>query len=348
MNLGGIFLMFLVLLSCHENNDHPDFEDALTIEENVDNFVQNYVNDSTPGVSVLVRKGDKIILKKSYGLVNLETRQPINSDTPFYLASVSKQFAAMSTMLLYEEDKLNFDDKITDHLEEAPELWSQITIHHLLTHRSGIPDYLNDLEWYRSGLTNQNVLDDLVKLTELEFEPGSKFDYSNSGYVLLAIITSRVSGMPFQDFMRENIFSPLNMNNSLAFDESRPDVKNVALSYNEDKQLVNYELLTMGDGGMFSTINDLDKWEQSFYTDQLINDASKELAFTSHHSDEYGYGWGIRKIDDHDHYAHGGGLLGYRTLISRIPGKQFSIIILSNGSYGWIYKLRDEILRVYL
>ena len=171
-----------------------------------------------------------------------------------------------------------------------PDSWSSITIHHLLTHRSGLFDYLNDLGWYAPGLTNERVLNDLINYEQLEFEPGSQYDYSNSGYALLAIITARVSGKPFPDFVADEIFTPLNMSNSQVFDESQPNIPERAIGYESDGQLQDYELLTMGDGRMFSTANDMDKWEQSFYSNQLISEESKELIFTDHHSDGYGYG----------------------------------------------------------
>ena len=339
----------LGLLSCSiGEEEYPEFDDKLELAQNVDKFIRSYVNENGPGISILIKKDRKPILKRSYGYSNIKTKQKVSSDIPFYLASVSKQFTAMSIMLLQEKGKLDYSDPISNFLEEAPPLWSDITIHHLLTHRSGIPDYLNDLGLYRPSLTNQDVLQDLLKIKDLEFEPGSKFDYSNSGYMLLTIIASRVSGIPYHEYMKINVFDKLGMNQTLVYDESKPEIPGRAIGYYSNGDLRDYNLLTTGDGGMFSTIDDLDKWEQSFYDNLLINEETKEMAYTSYESDGYGYGWGIRKLEAYDHYAHGGGLEGYRSLISRIPAKDFSVFILSNGSYDWIYHLRNEIIRVYL
>ena len=344
-----MIILSVFTFSCTDNEDeYPKFDVTIDLEQNIDRFIQKYVDQDSPGISLLVKKGGTVVLKKSYGLANIEEGLPITSDTPFYLASVSKQFTAMAIMILQESGKLNYNDPISDYIPEVPQEWSEITIHHLLTHRSGIPDYLNDLEWYRSGITNREVIEDLVKIIELEFEPGTKHDYSNSGYLLLTEICSRLESSPFHEFMEENIFDSLGMSRTLVYDESKPKNSGRAIGYRSDGELRDYDLLTTGDGGMFSTINDLEKWDQSFYDDLLISAETKRLAYTSYESDNYGYGWGIRKMEDYEHYAHGGGLAGYRTLISRIPSKEFTVIILSNGSYDWIYQLRNEIVRVYL
>ena len=347
------FLLFLftivILIACgKEGDDYPVFDEALTLEQNVDQFIKSFVGENSPGVSILIRKDRKIILEKNFGLSDISEQQSVNSNTSFYLASVSKQFTAMSIMLLQEKGLLQFSDPIHQYVQEAPAEWSEVTIHHLLTHRSGIPDYLNDLEWYRAGITNQDVLQDLVKITDLEFEPGSKYDYSNSGYLLLSLIASRISELRYHEFMKKYVFDTLGMTKTLVFDESRPSIPDRAIGYDSEGGLRDYDLLTTGDGGMFSTVSDLDKWDQSFYDNSLISEETKRLAYTDYESDGYGYGWGIRNEDGVDHYAHGGGLAGYRTLISRIPSEGFSVIILSNGSYDWVYSLRNEIVRLYL
>ena len=343
-----LFSSFFTACEKEKNIKPPQFNSNLSIEENVDAYVNTYISENEPGLSMVVVKEGQPLLKKSYGMANIEKQLPARSDTPFYLASVSKQFTAMCIMILEERGLLDYTDKFKTHIPEVPNDWDAITVHHLLTHQSGIFDYLNDLDFYAENITNAQMLDALIQDGQLEFTPGSKYEYSNSGYLILAIIVDRVSGQPFQDFLRENIFEPLEMNNSLGYDESRPNLPNRAIGYLNNGKLNDYNILTMGDGGMFSTIDDLYKWDQSLYTEQLVSAATLELAFTSHQSRGYGYGWDVRSHVGNIRYAHGGAFNGYRTQITRFPEKQFSVIILSNGTYEWVGELHDEIVRVYL
>lgn len=325
-----------------------EFNPESTIEQNVDQFVSNYVKDKAPGISILVKRGNESLLKKSYGFADLASSLKVTENTPFYLASVSKQITAMTTMILAERELISYDTSITRYLNEVPDSWSEITIHHLLTHRSGLPDYLSDLDWYAPGLTNNEVLEDLIEYEQLEFEPGSKYEYSNSGYTLLAIITARISGKGFHEFVKDEIFDALGMNQSIVFDESGPVIAGRAIGYSNNGNLNDYELLTMGDGGMFSSINDLDKWEQSFAANELVSELTKSRAFTDHHGDGYGYGWVINEVKGMTMHHHGGGLNGFRTLISRFPSSEFSIIMFSNGSFDWLGDLQDQIIKTYL
>ena len=329
---------------CSDDDVLPEFNSSLDLSENVDQFIATYVDDQSPGIAIFIREGDQVLVNQGFGLADITRKSPVHSETPFYLASVSKQITAMTTMLLEERGKLNYQDTILTYIPQGPDSWNGITIQHLLTHRSGIPDYLNDLDWYSPGLTNDDVLQRLIALNELEFKPDTKYEYSNSGYLLLAVITAHISGQPFQTFVRENIFDPLGMSNSLAYDESAPEIRDRAIGYQANGKLNDYELLTMGDGGMFSTTSDMDKWEQSLYTDTLVSLESLQKAFTSYHSDGYGYGWAIGQFKGLLWYSHDGGLNGYRSSISRFPQKEISIIILSNGSFDWIGKLHDEII----
>ncbi len=345
-----LLIFSLLFTTCEKDNDikSPRFNSNLDIEQNINTFVNTFISNDSPGLSMIVVKENQPLFKKSYGMADIEKQLPVHSGTPFYLASVSKQFTAMCIMILEERGLLDYDDQLKTHIPEIPNHWDAITIHHLLTHQSGIFDYLNDLELYAEGITNTQMLDALIQHGELEFTPGAKYEYSNSGYLILAIIVDRVSGQPFQAFLRENIFEPLGMNNSLGYDESRPDLPNRAIGYLNNGKPHDYDILTMGDGGMFSTIDDLYKWDQSLYTDQLVNSATLELAFTSHESKGYGYGWDIRSQYGSERHAHGGAFNGFRTQITRFPEKQFSVIILSNGTYEWVGDLHDEIIRVYL
>ena len=339
----------IICFSCSKSDPViPSFEASLTLDENIDRFVESLIDENAPGLSLLVRHDSQLIIKKNYGLADIGNDVKVSSDTPFYLASVSKQITAMTTVLLKEEGKLSYEDSIRTYFPQLPVSWSPITIHDLLTHRSGIFDYLSDLNYYKAGLTNDEVFQEFLNQEILEFEPGSRYEYSNSGYLLLAMLTSQISGTPFNEFVQQNIFDPLNMSNSVVFDVTTNTIQGRARGYKSNGDLDDYEILTQGDGGIFSTVNDLDRWEQSFYSNELVSDESKEHIFTSYSNDNYGYGWAILKWEDKDWYLHQGGLNGYSTLIARFPEDRISIIILSNGSYDWIGTLHNEIAQFLL
>ena len=301
-------------------------------------------------MAVAVIRDGKLVHSKGYGLADIDTGIAIRPDTPFYLASVSKQITAMAVMILVERGKLSYDTRLVDYFSEAPVHWRTITIDHLLTHRSGIPDWFRLMgPRDRSGFTNDDVFDLLLQNAALEFTPGEQFKYSNSGYVLLAMLIESVSGQPFHVFVKENIFDPLGMTDSLVYDQTRPDVPGRARGYrhtNDGFVLDDYDLLTTGAGGMFSTAEDLFKWDQALYTDDLVGHATIERAFTG--TPHYGYGWFIDEYEGMKRLSHGGGLAGFRTYIVRIPDAKFSVIVLSNGSFKGLDGLIDEIAYLYL
>ena len=351
---------FLLLMGCDKKNPvapisvPPSFDSKTDIEANVDAYVNHYVTGNRPGVAVMVIKDDTITLKKGYGLANIERQLPFKLDTPCFLASVSKQFTAMAIMILAERGKLAYEDKLKAYIPEIPASWNAITIHHLLTHQSGMFDYANDLGWF-DGVTDSQVLDSLARRGDLEFSPGTKYDYSNSGYVILAILVERVSGRRFRVFVKENIFDPLGMNKSLVYDESKPEIPDRAIGYRSRfgvPVLNDWNMLTTGAGGLVSTIEDLYKWDQSLYTERIVSKETLARAYTRHvglgNGFWYGYGWGIGNYNGLTNYQHNGGHAGFRTQISRFPEARFTVLILSNGTYDWIFDLHDEIVRYYL
>ena len=200
-------------------------------------------------------------------------------------------------MILEEKGKLSYDDKLSDYFPEFPEYAKNITIHHLLTHTSGIFDYFKKRQ-YRNNLTNDDVLKFLTKQSETDFEPGTEFSYSNSGYVLLSLIIERVTKIPYHKFLKENIFVPLGMENTLVFDESKPEVPNRAVGYKSNGKLNDYKILTTGDGGIYSTIEDLFLWDQALYTNKIVSKETlksgyKPVKLTNGEKKNYGYGWGL-------------------------------------------------------
>tara|TARA_R110002050_G_scaffold88375_2_gene186626 strand:+ start:10523 stop:11626 length:1104 start_codon:yes stop_codon:yes gene_type:complete len=332
-NAPFIFMMlFWATASIHSQSTSID--NTKTEAGKIDSLIQHSYEKGMFNGAILVSRGDKIIYKNALGYADKDNNRKLNIASVFYLASVSKQFTAMAIMILKEQKKLSYDDKLSKYFPEFPDYANTVTLKHLMTHTSGIADHYR-LGIYRKGLRDKDVLEALVKQKELDFKPGDEFRYSNGGYVLLSLIVTKVSGMPFHKFMEINIFRPLGMNNTLVYDESAPAIENRAVGYNQAGQLDDYEIFTTGAGGMFSTLDDLHLWDRALYTEQLISHAALEEAFTpatlnNGELTKYGYGWGVSEGDGQKVVQHTGGLAGYRTFIKRNLYNKSCYIILTN------------------
>ena len=308
--------------------------DTITEAAKIDKLMQySYENGLFNGV-ILVSQNGNTIYKKALGYADKDNDRKLNESSVFYLASVSKQFTTMAIMILKEQKKLSYDDNLYKYFPEFPDYANTVTIEHLMTHTSGIADHYR-LGIYKKGLTNSAVVELLVKQKELDFLPGDKFSYSNGGYVLLSLIVEKISGMPFSKFMETNIFKPLGMNHTLVYDTSTPRIENRAVGYNQAGALDDYEILTTGAGGIYSTLEDLHLWDQALYTEKLISKVTLEEAFTSAKLNNgeltnYGYGWFVSEIEGGKVVEHSGGLSGYRTFLKRNLYNNSGYIILTN------------------
>ncbi|WP_282042512.1 serine hydrolase [Winogradskyella flava] len=303
------------------------------INEAIDNVFQHSYNYGIFNGTVLVTKNGKEVYSNALGYADKNNNRKLNETTSIYLASVSKQFTTMAVMILKEKGKLSYDDKLSKYYPEFPDYANTVTIRHLMNHTSGIPDHYR-LGIYKPGLNNNDVFKTLLK-QELDFEPGEHFSYSNGGYVLLAMIVAKVAKQPFHEFMKANIFEPLGMNNTLVYDESKPEIKDRAVGYNISGDLDDYTIFTTGAGGMFSTIDDLHLWDQALYTEKLVSQTTLEEAFTPaklNNGDytQYGFGWAILEQDGKKTVQHSGGLAGYRTFLRRNLYDNSGYIILTN------------------
>lgn len=321
-------------------------EQPSTIGEVIDTEVGQFVRPDGPGVAVAVMRSGGVVFEKGYGMADLAAPLPVGRDTRFYLASVAKQITSMAVMLLYEEGLVEFDDEIISVFPEGPESWNPITLHHLLTHQSGIAEYLElpaTAYW-----TNEDVLAHAVE-QDLEFTPGERYEYSNTGYVLLAMLVERISGLPFQTFVQERIFTPLDMNQSVVADPSRPTIPLRAVGYWPDGDLHDYPLLTMGDGGIFSSLSDMEIWIAGLRSSELVAPETLDLAFTSHEGRGYGYGWFVGHSNGMKRLDHAGALVGYATYVSMIPDADLALVVLSNGTFrDQVPELAARILYFYL
>ena len=286
--------------------------------------------------TVLVAKKGEVLYKNAFGMAEIATNRKLNVESSFYLASVSKQFTATCIMMLKEQGKLGYDDTLEKYFPDFPDYVKSVTIKHMLTHTSGIANHYN-LGIYKPGLTNQDVYETLIKQEQLNFVPGSQYEYSNGAYVMLALIAEKVSGMPLHAFMEKHIFKPLDMSRSLVYHEGTPEIENRAVGYTETGTLNDYEILTTGAGGLFSTVEDIYKWDMALYTDVLVSQATLEEAFTpitlsTGEVSNYGYGWGIIENNGKKSVLHTGSLSGYRTVFRRNLYDKSGYVMLTNFS----------------
>ncbi|HEY6842786.1 MAG TPA: serine hydrolase domain-containing protein [Thermoanaerobaculia bacterium] len=314
------------------------------MEDPIDALMRDYSGD-VPGASVLVIRDGRIIERKSYGMANLEEHIAAAPDTDYRLASMTKQFTAAAVLM----SGVALDDPITKYLPEMPAYANAITIRHLLTHTSGLLDY-EDL--MPAGTTAQlhdiDVLKLLSKTDRTYFAPGTNYRYSNTGYAFLALIVQRVSGMRFADFLREKIFKPAGMNDTVAFEEGISTVPHRAYGYSRegatckrtDQSLTS---AVLGDGGIYTSIDDLVHWiawlDSGRFDEQLV-----PRTHTDDPNVQYGYGWRIT-----DGYVwHTGETIGFRNAIVRYPKQRLAVVVLTNRNEGHPYNIALKIAEAEL
>ncbi len=319
----------------------------------IDDLIEEFVKNRQFNGTALVAEHGKIIHEKAYGFANFELQSPAELETKYRIASVTKQFTSMLVMRLIEQGKLKLDGTVSDYLPEYPKATgSKVTIHHLLTHTSGIPSYTEFPGFMQKRSRDPYQPLEFIsffKDSTLKFEPGAKFAYNNSGYFLLGVIIERVTGKPYGQAVAEEIFMPLGMKNSGYDVQSRVIPKRASGYQMIEEQLVNGQYVDMSipyaSGSLYSTVEDLLLWDKALYTEQLVKRSTLEKIFTPYVFAEgrgipsyYGYGWFISKeqigstSDSVDAIEHGGGIPGFNSLMFRVPKKEQTIILLSNIS----------------
>jgi len=305
----------------------------------------NYFNGS-----VLIAENGKVLYKKGFGYANMEWNIPNAANTKHRLGSITKQFTGMLILQLAEAGKIDLQAPISTYLPEYPkETGDIITTHHLLTHTSGIPNYTSFPNFFKDKSRNPYTPTEFIKefsTMELEFTPGEKFSYSNSGYFLLGVLIEKISGKSYEKMLHEKIFTPLNMKDS-GYDHHETILKNRATGYEQqagDFKNASYLDLSIpyAAGSLYATVEDLYLWDQALYTNTLVSKAFMDLYFGKHittGNSHYGYGWSIGNSSIGDSntkietMSHGGGINGFNTLISRAP-KDKSLIVLLNNTGG--------------
>jgi CubicO group peptidase (beta-lactamase class C family) len=338
-----------------------DYEDLLftrvgdcSMKPRVDALMRDYTGD-VPGASVLVLRDGQPVVRAGYGRSDMEAHTPATASTNYRLASVTKQFTAASILLLVEDGKLKLTDSIRKLLPTLPKAAEPITIRHLLTHTSGLIDYEDVIpESFKAQLHDADVLKLLESQNRTYFHPGSDYRYSNSGYALLALIVERASGRTFATFLRERIFQPLGMSNTVAHEDGISTVSNRAFGYTQEngrwiRTDQSQTSAVLGDGGIYSSIDDLAKWDAALYDARLLPQRALQAAFTratptDDPDVEYGYGWRISG----ETLWHSGETVGFRNVIVRYPKQKLTIVVLTNRNEPEPYRLALQIAQMNL
>ena len=323
--------------------------------DQIDAVFASLKSTTAPGAAVLVIRNGKPVFRRGYGVIDLRTRHPIDARTNFRLASFTKQFTAACVMLLVHDGKLHYDDHVTDIFPEFPAYGKSITVRNLLNHTSGLQDYgdlmmkqyPNTPEEKVPQILDAGVLKLLEQQTSGEFAPGTKWEYSNSGYAVLAMIVEKVSGQPFGQFLRDRIFVPLKMTHTLAYEKGKNEVPHRAYGHTREKGVWHETdqsptSAVLGDGGIYSSLDDLAKWDRALRNNTLVSAAEMQPALTPVQPTDgppkfpdgepltYGFGWFLDPYQGHKRMSHDGSTVGFRTTIQRFPDDNLTIIVLAN------------------
>lgn len=301
--------------------------------------------------TVLLSKEGEIIINQGYGFANREHQVMNTADTKFRIGSITKQFTALAIMMLEEQGVLNVDENLK-RFTPSFNYADDITIHHLLTHTSGIPN-ITQIPNFRELMKHPTKLENTINLflnLEPEFKSGTRFKYTNSGYILLAYIIEQTTDLSYGDFLKRYIFEPTNMLNTGCDDHSEI-ILHRAQGYEFDSCIVNAEYIDMtipvGGGNLYSTTGDLFKWDQVLNTDFLVRENTLEKIFSPHDSG-YGYGWFINNAENHKQIYHGGGIVGFKNKIIRLVDERVTLILLNNISSADVDQISHDIIRISL
>ena len=305
----------------------------------MEQIVQSYADSKQFMGSVLVAKDGKILLSKGYRSADLEWNIPDSPNTKFRLGSITKQFTAAAILLLEERGKLKIEDPVKKHMPDAPTAWDKVTIFHLLTHTSGIPSFTSfpDYSSTEATPTTPEKLVARFRDKPLEFQPGEDWKYDNSGYALLGYLIEKISGQSYKDFLQENIFKPLGMTDS-GYDSNSAIMLHRAQGYSpgqDGPQHAGYIDMTIpfAAGALYSTTEDLLRWEQALFGGKVLSDASLKKMTTPFKHD-YAFGLGVRTVNGHKVIEHGGGIEGFNTQMSYFPDDKLAVIVLGNLNGG--------------
>lgn len=312
---------------------------AQDVTPKLDEYMNALVSQGRFTGSVLVARDGKIIFSKGYGQANSEWDIPNTPQTKFRLGSITKQFTAASILLLQERGKLSVQDPVCKYFDKCPETWKEITIHHLLSHTAGLPNFTSFPDYMKTMMipTTMESLISRFKDKPLEFAPGEKMNYSNSGYIVLGYIVEKVSGEGYENFVQKNIFDPLKMMDT-GYDHHDTILRNRATGYSlingrKANSLHIDMTIPHGAGALYSTVGDLYLWNEALFSDKLLSAKSREMMMTPV-KNNYGYGLVMQKNSNRNTVSHGGGINGFSTFLVRFTEERLTVVVLRNADYG--------------
>jgi len=323
-----------------------------SVDNGISAKVDAYVNgemraEKIPGLALAIVRDGKIVKAQGYGLANIELDVAVKPETIFQTGSVGKQFTATAVMMLVEDGKIRLDDPVGKYLPGSPATWNNVTVRNLLTHTSGIPDYESDSVTKKDAafinLRNDYTEDELFAKFSglpLDFPTGSKWSYSNSGYVILGILIHKVTGQFYGDVLQERIFVPLGMTSTRIISEA-DIIPNRAAGYRlvngeiKNQEWVSPMLNTTADGALYTNVLDMAKWDAALYTEKLLKKGSLDQMWSAVRLNDgktapYGFGWDVTEVNGHRLIEHGGAWQGFTTQISRYVDDKFTVIVLTN------------------
>jgi len=324
----------------------------------IDALVADYARPGMPGASVLVVHDGRVAHARGYGLAEVERATPVTRATNFRLASLSKQFTATAVMLLVADGRLRYDDAVSTLLPDLPALARGVTVRHLLTHTSGLPayeDFVPDTQTVQVRDADVPAL--IARAPRAMFAPGTRYHYSNTGYVLLALVVERASGQRFADFLRRRVFDPLGMAGTVAFEAGRSTVPHRAYGYTVTGGAVrrtdqSNTSATLGDGGIYSSADDLARWDRALARHTLVAADAQRLAWTpptlpAGQATEYGFGWFVADSGGARRVWHHGQSRGFTNAILRYPDRGLTVVVLTNRTGGAPWDLARRIAALY-
>ena len=336
----------------------PAALDPPALAAKIEEYMQGQVKTNAFAGTILLAREGKPLVSKAYGFANLEWQIPNTPQTKFRIGSITKQFTSMAVMQLREQGKLKLEDSVCAYVAPCPDAWKPVTIHHLLTHTSGIPSYTGLAEWRKVMMAPKTVdeMIDFFRNLPLQWTPGEKFAYNNSGYFLLGAVIEKATGKKYEEVLRDQIFTPLGMADS-GYDWSATIIPNRAAGYSGRPPAVrNAPPIDMQQpyaaGSLYSTTEDLLKWDQALYSDRLLPAAAKQTMWTPFR-ENYAYGWTVTPSSPatfgHRRIAHGGGINGFSSMIIRLPETNVTAIVLTNSDAlpGGASVVARDLLAIY-
>ena len=351
-----VVLIFLLLARGASAQVSSPPADAV-VAARVDEFMNAEVKvNGFTGTVLLARKGVPIV-SKGFAMANVEWQIANTPQTKFRLGSITKPFTSMAIMQLQQMGKLKVEDSICQHLTPCPDTWKPVTVHHLLSHTSGIPSYTNSPSYGRTMMVPKTTEEMIAGFRDLplEFAPGEQYKYNNSGYFLLGVLAEKLTGKKYEDVIRDQILKPLGMADT-GYDHSETILPKRASGYSRDGVTVrNAPYVNMGQpfaaGAMYSTVEDLLKWDQALYADTLLPAAARAAMFTAFKND-YGYGWAVPAASPatfgRKFVQHGGGINGFATMIIRLPNENLTAIVLANSSQAPASRIAKDLVAIML